>query len=53
MGAYRFSIYFKVQFGLKIGYEDSFHIIDIPFIRFMYSTDTYASGCVIFGKEFN
>ena len=53
MGAYKFSIYFKIQFGLIIGHEDGFHIIDIPFVRFMYSTDRYASGCIIFGEEFN
>lgn len=51
MTRYKFLMQFVLQIGLKIEYSDKFIVIDIPFINIMISTDKYAEGWNIFGKE--
>ena len=50
MGQYRFSFYFKWQFGFLIKYDNYLNLLEfqIPFIQFLVGLDKTAHGCFFF-----
>ena len=44
MGAYRFAVYFKPQFGFMVSYDYGFIILDLPFLKLMLNIKKGAKG---------
>ena len=52
MGAYRFSVYFQIQFGLMVSVIRGQLVISIPFVGIHFDFSKSAYGFLVFGYEF-
>ena len=48
MGEYRFSVYFKLQFGLSISFDGQI-VLGLPFMDVRFAISKHAKGAEIFG----
>jgi len=51
MGEYRFSVYFKWQFGLTIGYEYGQILLRVPFLDLHFAIRKGAYGIRLFNWQ--